>query len=86
MIGFCYNINIPWFVIIQEPILFATSVMENIRYGKPDATDEDVYKAAKQANADHFIRQFPKVSWRSQLYLNFRQLKVENDFDHYNFN
>ncbi|XP_050682585.1 mitochondrial potassium channel ATP-binding subunit isoform X2 [Leptidea sinapis] len=45
--------------ISQEPVLFATSVRENIRYGKPDATDEEIYEAAKTANADEFIRKFP---------------------------
>ncbi|XP_078656039.1 mitochondrial potassium channel ATP-binding subunit-like [Branchiostoma floridae x Branchiostoma belcheri] len=43
----------------QEPVLFATSIMENIRYGKPAATDREVYEAAKLANADGFIRDFP---------------------------
>ncbi|XP_033321351.2 mitochondrial potassium channel ATP-binding subunit [Megalopta genalis] len=43
----------------QEPVLFATSVMENIRYGKHDATDEDVIEAAKEANAHEFIMKFP---------------------------
>ncbi|KAK1134434.1 hypothetical protein K0M31_007224 [Melipona bicolor] len=43
----------------QEPILFATSIMENIRYGKPDATNEDVIEAAKEANAHEFIMNFP---------------------------
>ena len=39
--------------------MFTASVMENIRYGKLDATDEEVYAAAKLANADTFIRQLP---------------------------
>ncbi|KAF3429366.1 hypothetical protein E2986_09593 [Frieseomelitta varia] len=43
----------------QEPILFATSIMENIRYGKPDAMNEDVIEAAKEANAHEFIMNFP---------------------------
>ena len=43
----------------QEPILFATSIMENIRYGKPDATNENVVEAAKEANAHEFIMKFP---------------------------
>ncbi|XP_046833318.1 mitochondrial potassium channel ATP-binding subunit isoform X1 [Vespa crabro] len=43
----------------QEPVLFATSIMENIRYGKQDATDEEIVKAAKQANAHEFITKFP---------------------------
>ncbi|KAG1714419.1 ATP-binding cassette sub-family B member 8, mitochondrial [Nymphon striatum] len=45
--------------ISQEPILFATSIIENIRYGKPDATDEEVHEAARRANADMFIQSFP---------------------------
>jgi ATP-binding cassette subfamily B (MDR/TAP) protein 8 len=44
----------------QEPILFATSVIENIRYGKPDALDEEVIAAAVAAHADQFIRDFPQ--------------------------
>ncbi|XP_050296701.1 mitochondrial potassium channel ATP-binding subunit [Anthonomus grandis grandis] len=47
-------------LISQEPVLFGTSIMENIRYGKPEATDEEVMKAAKLANADDFISSFPK--------------------------
>ncbi|XP_014473011.1 PREDICTED: ATP-binding cassette sub-family B member 8, mitochondrial [Dinoponera quadriceps] len=43
----------------QEPTLFATSIMENIRYGKQDATDEEVIEAAKEANAHDFITKFP---------------------------
>jgi len=43
----------------QEPVLFATSIMENIRYGRPGATDQEVTEAAKAANADNFIRSFP---------------------------
>ncbi len=39
----------------QEPYLFETSIMENIRYGKSDASDEEVMEAAKQANAHEFI-------------------------------
>uniref|UniRef100_A0A8B9HHM1 Mitochondrial potassium channel ATP-binding subunit n=1 Tax=Astyanax mexicanus TaxID=7994 RepID=A0A8B9HHM1_ASTMX len=41
--------------ISQEPVLFGTSVMENIRFGKPSATDAEVVAAAKQANAHNFI-------------------------------
>jgi len=44
----------------QEPTLFATTVMENIRYGCPNAKDHEVYEAAKRANADGFIRAFPQ--------------------------
>ncbi len=41
----------------QEPELFHVSVMENIRYGKAGASDEEVIAAAKEANADAFIRE-----------------------------
>ncbi|NXD31366.1 ABCB8 protein, partial [Spelaeornis formosus] len=46
--------------ISQEPVLFGTSIMENIRFGKPGASDAEVYEAARLANADGFIRSFPE--------------------------
>ena len=46
-------------LVLQETHLFSTSVMENIRYGRLDATDEECIEAAKLANADDFIRQLP---------------------------
>ena len=46
-------------VVPQEVILFGGSIRENILYGRPDATDEDVIDAAKQANAYDFIMSFP---------------------------
>ena len=46
-------------IVLQDTHLFTATVMENIRYGKLDATDEEVYAAAKLANADTFIRQLP---------------------------
>lgn len=45
---------------LQEPVLFGTTIMENIRFGKPGASDEEVYEAARLANADGFIRSFPE--------------------------
>ena len=45
--------------ISQEPILFATTIAENIRYGKTTATDQEIEDAAKLANAHDFIMQFP---------------------------
>ena len=47
-------------VVRQEPILFAASIMENIRYGRPSASEEDVIAVAKAANADRFVSQFPE--------------------------
>lgn len=46
-------------IVLQDTHLFTNTVMENIRYGKLDATDEEVYAAAKLANADSFIRHLP---------------------------
>ncbi|CAI9618695.1 unnamed protein product [Staurois parvus] len=43
----------------QEPVLFGTTVLENIRFGRPEASDAEVFEAAKLANADGFIRNFP---------------------------
>ena len=47
-------------MVLQDTHLFTGTVMENIRYGKLDATDEEVYAAAKLANADSFINHLPK--------------------------
>ena len=46
-------------IVLQETNLFTASVMDNIRFGKLDATDQEVIAAAKLANADTFIRQLP---------------------------
>ncbi len=46
-------------IVLQDTHLFTETVMENIRYGKLEATDEEVYAAARLANADTFIRQLP---------------------------
>jgi ATP-binding cassette subfamily B protein len=47
-------------IVPQEPVIFASSAMENIRYGKLDATDEEVIAAAKTAHADGFISALPE--------------------------
>ncbi len=46
-------------MVLQDTWLFNGSVMENIRYGRPEATDQEVIEAAKTAHADHFIRTLP---------------------------
>ena len=46
-------------IVLQDTHLFTGTVADNIRYGKLDATDEEVYAAAKLANADHFIKHLP---------------------------
>ncbi len=44
----------------QEPVIFATSALENIRFGRPDATDEEVHSAAKAAAAHEFLVKLPE--------------------------
>lgn len=46
-------------IVQQDVYLFAGTIMDNIRYGKPDASDEEVVRAAKRANAHEFIMSFP---------------------------
>jgi ATP-binding cassette subfamily B multidrug efflux pump len=47
-------------IVLQDTFLFADTVMENIRYGRLDASDEECINAARLADADHFIRQLPQ--------------------------
>ena len=47
-------------MVLQDTYLFSESVSDNIRYGRLDASDEDVIKAAKMADAHHFIKQLPE--------------------------
>jgi ATP-binding cassette subfamily B protein len=47
-------------VVSQEPTLFSTSIAQNIRYGREGATDEEIEKAARAANAHDFIQKFPE--------------------------
>jgi ATP-binding cassette subfamily B protein len=47
-------------IVLQDTYLFAETVMENIRYGRLEASDEDVIAAAKLANADQFVRRLPQ--------------------------
>lgn len=46
-------------IVAQDVYLFAGNIMDNIRYGKPDASDQEVVEAAKKANAHQFIESFP---------------------------
>jgi len=61
------SLNLKWLrehigVVSQEPVLFATTIAENIRYGKDGVTQEDIEKATKEANAHDFIMRLPQVS------------------------
>jgi len=62
-------------VVNQEPVLFATTIAENIRYGREDVTMEEIEKATKEANAYDFIMKLPNVRKPAvllkQLLLNF---------------
>ena len=58
------TLDLKWYrsnigLISQEPTLFATSILENVRFGRPAATDEEVYEACRAANAHDFIMEFP---------------------------
>jgi ATP-binding cassette subfamily B protein len=46
-------------IVLQDTLLFSTTVRENIAYGRSDATEEEIMEAARQAQADDFIRQLP---------------------------
>uniref|UniRef100_A0A8C2N7N8 Bile salt export pump n=1 Tax=Capra hircus TaxID=9925 RepID=A0A8C2N7N8_CAPHI len=59
------SLNIQWLraqigIVEQEPVLFSTTIAENIRYGRKDATMEDIVRAAKEANAYNFIMDLPQ--------------------------
>ena len=49
-------------VVSQEPVLFATSIAENIRWGRQGVTDSEIHEAARQADAYNFIMKLPKVT------------------------
>ena len=58
------KLNLNWLrsnigVVSQEPILFATTIAENIRYGREDVSDEEMIAAAEAANAHSFISELP---------------------------
>ncbi|XP_035688026.1 ATP-dependent translocase ABCB1-like isoform X7 [Branchiostoma floridae] len=60
------SLNIQWLrqhigVVSQEPILFATTIAENIRYGREDVTQAEIEKAAQEANAHDFISKLPQT-------------------------
>ncbi|KAL0985500.1 hypothetical protein UPYG_G00157680 [Umbra pygmaea] len=58
------TLNVKWLrenigIVSQEPVLFGTTIAENIRYGREDATDEDIERAVREANAYNFISKLP---------------------------
>lgn len=62
-------------IVLQDTKLFTGTIMENIRYGKLDATDEEVYLAAKLAHADSFIQMLPN-GYDTLLTTNAEELSV----------
>ena len=59
------QLNVGWLrdhigIVGQEPVLFDCSIKENIKYAKPDATDEEISKACQEANAFDFIQKLPQ--------------------------
>jgi ATP-binding cassette, subfamily B (MDR/TAP), member 11 len=61
------SLNVNWIrnqigVVNQEPVLFGTSIIENIRFGRDNVSDEQIYNAAMQANAHDFIMGLPQVT------------------------
>lgn len=55
-------------LVSQEPVLFSTSLKENILYGKPDASDEEIISALKLAKCAEFIDKLPNVSFLDSVY------------------
>jgi len=58
------DLNVHWLrgqlgLVQQEPVLFARSIRENLLYGRPDATEEEMIDAAKRANIHNFVSQLP---------------------------
>ena len=47
-------------VVAQEPVIFAASVLDNVRYGRPEATEDEVREALEMANALDFVMQLPE--------------------------
>lgn len=65
------GLNIQWLrsligIVEQEPVLFATTIAENIRYGRPGVSMEDIIRAAREANAYNFIMDLPQVETSSK--------------------
>ena len=61
------SLNLKWLrehigIVSQEPVLFGTTIAENIRYGKDGVTQDDIEKATRMANAHDFISRLPQVS------------------------
>lgn len=75
------GLNIQWLrsligIVEQEPVLFATTIAENIRYGRPGVSMEDIITAAKEANAYNFIMDLPQV--KGQLSVSGLEVQIQS--------
>lgn len=75
------SLNVKWLrshigVVSQEPVLFATTIAENIAYGREGATMAEIEEVAKKANAHNFISQFPQVGPSVFIFMSFTTLRT----------
>ena len=73
------EMNVAWLrehigVVSQEPVLFATTIAENIRYGRDGVSDEEIQRAAQNANAFNFIDALPDVRTPNQQLVCFFEM------------
>lgn len=70
------DLDLKWFrtqlgVVSQEPVLFTGTIADNIRLGKPDASQEEVEEAAKLARVHEFVIKLPEVDSTSRTFIHF---------------
>ncbi len=75
------TLNVQWLrrnigVVSQEPILFDTTIGENIKHGRDDVTDDEMVRASKEANVYDFIMKLPKVGASPRLRLDALTVKA----------
>lgn len=75
------DINLKWWrehigIVSQEPVLFGTSIKENIRYGREDVTNEEIEAATKKANAYDFIMGLPDVRYHTYNVLAPKSIQI----------
>lgn len=70
--------------VCQEPVLFSTTIKENIRYGNPNASDEQIYEAAKNAGAHDFVSEL-SLGYDTLVGYNGSQLSGKSFYEKYLF-
>ena len=63
-------------MVSQEPKLFNTTIEENICYGRENISEKEIWTALKKANAEEFVKSFPRVSTNSHVLSGFKGLKT----------